>query len=112
MQSKNVDIEKVRNNIKLIDEKIVKLFEKRMKEVEKIANYKKQNKLPILDKKQEKKVIDRNIENLKNKELKTYYKQFIQSILNISKKYQKDINNKVITQKKYKTLKKTIIKFK
>ena len=43
------DLNELRNEIDLIDEEIIKLFEKRLDIVQGVINYKIENNIPILD---------------------------------------------------------------
>lgn len=61
------NLEKLRDKIDKIDEKIIHLFEERMETVIKVAEYKKQNGIPILNEMREKEVIEKSILKLKNK---------------------------------------------
>lgn len=87
-------LDEARKNINEIDEEIAQLFEKRMMVVEDVIAYKIENDLPIFDESREKEVIKRNVEKLNNKELRPYYEEYLQMMMDISKKYQKDILNK------------------
>lgn len=87
-------LDEARKNINEIDEEIVQLFEKRMMAVEDVIAYKIENNLPIFDESREKEVIKRNVEKLNNKELRPYYEEYLQMMMDISKKYQKDILNR------------------
>ena len=53
------ELEKLREEIDLIDEKIALLFEKRMEAAEKIGEYKKQNRLPVTDPDREREVSEK-----------------------------------------------------
>lgn len=87
-------LDEARKNINEIDEEIAQLFEKRMMAVEDVIAYKIENNLPIFDESREKEVIKRNVEKLNNKELRPYYEEYLQMMMDISKKYQKDILNR------------------
>ena len=56
------DIDDYRNRIDEIDKEITKLFEERMDTVINIANYKKDNNLPIFNRDREDEVIEKNID--------------------------------------------------
>ena len=60
------DIDDYRNRIDEIDKEITKLFEERMDTVINIANYKKDNNLPIFNRDREDEVIEKNVGYLKN----------------------------------------------
>jgi len=86
-------IDDLRKEINDLDEKIAELFEKRMKVAEGIARYKSDNNLPILDKKREELLLEKNLKYIKNSQLEKYYKDFLVSFMDISKDYQNSILN-------------------
>lgn len=90
------DLKQYREELDSIDLEIIKLFEKRMSIIKDVALYKKENDLPILDETREKIMIQKNLKNLNNAELKEYYKAILKTYLDVSKKYQIEIitNNK------------------
>lgn len=81
-------LDELRKEIDSIDEEMRILFEKRMTIVKEIGNYKKENSIPIFNQNREKEVITKNVNKLKDNSLEPYYITFIQTIMNISKKYQ------------------------
>ena len=84
-------LEKARKNINEIDNEMAKLFEMRMAEVKSIAEYKKENNLPIFDLARESEVISCGSELIRDKNLKGYYRDLLQASMDISKKYQADL---------------------
>ncbi|MDO4499828.1 MAG: chorismate mutase [Erysipelotrichaceae bacterium] len=82
-------LEEARIEIDEIDQKFVELFERRMEIVTKVAQYKKENSMPIFDEKRENAVIEKNVKRLKNKELETEYVSFIRNLMDVSKLYQR-----------------------
>ena len=52
-----IDLETVRASLDDVDKKIVQLYEERMKLVKKVATYKLQNHLPVLDNSREEQVL-------------------------------------------------------
>lgn len=82
------DLEKLRDKIDKIDEKIIQLFEERMETVIKVAEYKKQNGIPILNEMREKEVIEKNILKLKNKHFEYSLQKLLIFMMNISKEEQ------------------------
>ena len=82
------DLENARDGINEIDRKMAELFEKRMNLVVQVAEYKKENGLPVFDSSREKQVIERCVRFIKDENLRSYYVQFIQDLMDISKKYQ------------------------
>lgn len=85
------DLKQLRDRIDEIDEKIVALFEERMETVLKVADYKKQNNVPILNVNREKEVVEKNKNRLKNKEFGDSLEKFFIHLMNLSKEEQKKI---------------------
>ena len=54
-----MDLQKSRSDISQIDEQIVSLFQKRMAISKEIAQYKKENRLPIYDPERERTILNR-----------------------------------------------------
>lgn len=77
-----------RDRIDEIDKEIIRLFEERMSVVVQVAQYKKENNLPIFNKEREVEVINKNIGRLNNKELKTYCEDMLHCLMDVSKTYQ------------------------
>lgn len=88
------ELDKLRNKIDIVDKKIIELFEERMNLVLKVAEYKKQNNIPILNENREEEVIKKNIKYLKDKSLKLYLEEFLKDMMSVSKKFQHDKINK------------------
>lgn len=80
-----------RKQLDKIDEEMLKLFSKRLDIIKDIANYKQLQKIKILDKQRENKIIETNLNKLDNKEYQAYYLEFIKLILKISKDLQKKL---------------------
>ena len=85
------DLNETRENINKIDEQMTKLFTERMYLCKEVAEYKKANSMPILDSNREEAVINNNLKFVENDELKPYYINYIKSLLNISKEYQRSL---------------------
>lgn len=85
------NLENARKIINEVDVQLAALFEKRMEAVKMVAEYKKQNNLPIFDENREKEICKKEIEYIKKDELKPYYLEFIQCLMDISKKFQRNI---------------------
>ena len=86
-----MNLEDARQAIEDIDRKMASLFVERMKCSENIAACKKENGIPILDREREKALIEKNETYLEAEELKPYYRQFMQGIMDISKEYQRSL---------------------
>lgn len=86
-------LDEARIIINEVDKEMIELFKKRMKAATMVAEYKKENNLPIFDEKREKELIDRNVNILNDKEIENYYKEFITTVIKVSKDYQATIIN-------------------
>ena len=82
------DLKDIRKRINEIDKEMARLFEERMKASHEVANYKKEHALPIYDSTREQKVINKNVEFIKDEDIKEYYVNFLQNTMDISKRYQ------------------------
>lgn len=82
-------IESLRCEIDKIDKEMAMLFEKRMEIAIKIGEYKKKNKLEVLNTNREKQVIKNNIKYIKNKKLCKPVEEFFVCMMKISKELQK-----------------------
>jgi chorismate mutase/prephenate dehydratase len=74
------------------DKELINIFKKRMSAARLVAEYKKENNLPILDKNREDLIIEKNINLLNDKELEEYYLEFFKSLLKVSKDFQTKLN--------------------
>jgi monofunctional chorismate mutase len=88
------NLKDIRDKINDLDKEMLDLFTKRMKLSKEVIEYKIKNNLPILDQEREKEVINKNLSNLKNKDLEKYYLEFITNLMNISKEYQLDLKER------------------
>ena len=86
------DLKQLRQQINDIDQEMVKLFERRMKVSSKIGQFKRENNLPIYDKKREEQVLKRNCSLLKDTSLNDYWRIFQNQLMDLSKQYQNEIN--------------------
>ena len=84
-------LEEARLIINEVDSKMVELFKERMKAAKMVAEYKKENNLPVLDKAREEALINKNLGLLNDTELEKYYLTFLEGMLIASKDYQKDL---------------------
>lgn len=83
------DLNEARLLLNDIDDKMKALFIERMSIIKEIAEYKKNNNLPIYDSNREKEMIERLSKD--TGEVKDNYIEFLNSILKESKKYQENI---------------------
>ena len=84
-------LEEARLIINEVDSKMVELFKERMKAAKMVAEYKKENNLPVLDKAREEALINKNLGLLNDTKLEKYYLTFLEGMLIASKDYQKDL---------------------
>lgn len=82
------ELENARRSINEIDEKMASLFEQRMDAVKKVAEYKRLHGIQVTDASREAEVINKNSALINNDEYKSYYINFLQYNMDISKKYQ------------------------
>jgi len=82
-------LEKQRAEIDVIDREIVALFERRMQVVVDVARIKKENGIAILDASREKEVITKVQSYLKDDTLKEELAEAYETLMKVSKDYQK-----------------------
>lgn len=80
-----------RGSIEKIDRQMAALFEERMQCAKDIALYKKANDLPVFDAVREKQLLDKNSGYINDENLKDYYREFLNDMMDISKEYQRNI---------------------
>ncbi|WP_346888584.1 chorismate mutase [Clostridium sp. UBA1056] len=88
------ELEQCRKEIDEIDRELLVLFERRMDVAVRVANYKKENNLPIYDEERESKIIKKNVDNLKNKHYDLLARRFFLSIMELSRSLQETIIKK------------------
>ena len=81
-------LEEARETINRVDREMARLFEERMNAVRKVAEYKMEHGLQVLDPEREKQVIERNSALIEDGELKSYYISFLNESMAISRKFQ------------------------
>ncbi len=81
------DLLEIRGQINNIDNQIIELWKERMALSLEVAEYKKENRLPILDEQREKELLDR-ISSLAGEELEGYSRELYSEIMRISREYQ------------------------
>jgi len=82
------NLDEARKIINEVDAEMAELFVKRMRCAETIFKYKKEHGLPILDKKREEAVIEKNASLIDDDVLKQYYIDYIKNMMQISRSYQ------------------------
>ena len=85
------NLDEIRREIDAVDGEIAQLFCRRMKAVEKVAAYKKERGLPVLDEAREEVVLRRNCERVADDELRGYYFNFQRDVMKISRSYQQKL---------------------
>lgn len=81
-------LEDIRKSISEIDAALASLFERRMAECAKVAQYKKERGLCVEDPSREAELISKGSALVQDDAIREYYPLFQQSIMDISKKYQ------------------------
>ena len=82
------ELEKARQIINSVDRQMAELFEQRMDAAKKVAEYKRLHGIQVTDAAREAEVIKRNSELIKNEDYKSYYINFLQHNMDVSKNYQ------------------------
>ncbi len=83
-----MDMKEAREQINQIDTAMAELFVQRMNTVRDIAAYKQEHGLPIEDRKQEARVIDSHSSQIGDETLRSFYIQFLQNTMDVSKRWQ------------------------
>lgn len=89
------ELDILRGQIDIIDEKLIELFESRMEISSKIGDLKAQKGMVILNSKREEEVIKKGIFKLKDKELSCELEIFLRNIMELSKRVQERRTNQV-----------------
>lgn len=89
------ELKKAREEINEVDKEMAELFVKRMRAVEQIAKYKKENGLKIFDPQREEEVIKRNSELIDDPTLREYYVSFLREAMSVSRLYQRRLTEKM-----------------
>ena len=82
------ELQIARQKIDTIDKEMAVLFERRMKAVESVANYKQLHGLPIFDRSREDAVVEKNSQRV-SEELRPYYVEFLRDTMKASRHYQR-----------------------
>lgn len=83
-----MNIDELRQKIDEIDKTLTALFEERMKTAAAIADYKRENDLPVFDSERERKVISKVTSNV-SEEFEDYAKSLYNTIFDLSRSYQR-----------------------
>lgn len=82
------ELEKARQIINDVDKQMAELFVKRMQAAKSVAEYKREHGLQVFDAAREAEVIRRNSQMVEDETLKSYYVEFLQNNMDVSKTYQ------------------------
>ncbi len=85
------ELEKARQRIDEIDREMAELFAARMKAVKKIAEYKKETGMPVLDAAREAEILQKNSALPSVASLSEYYIPMFQEVLSASRAYQREL---------------------
>ena len=85
-----MELNELRNQIDEIDRELVSLFIRRMSCSSEIAEYKRRNALPVLDREREIKLLEK-IAELSGKEFEEYTAELYKTILSLSRDYQQKL---------------------
>lgn len=82
-----MDLEKIRNEIDSIDDKLAELFTERMDKAEQVIEYKKKNNLPVLNASRERDILNRIADKVPEK-YGTYSRVLFSTLFELSRSYQ------------------------
>lgn len=82
-------LEIARKKINEIDRQMAQLFCERMEAAQMVAEHKRETGMPIFDPEREAQMLRKNTEMLEREEFRSYYADFLQGVIEISKQYQK-----------------------
>lgn len=85
------ELQKAREEINAVDTEMAALFVRRMEAARAVAAFKQAHGMPILDAAREEEVIRRNAMRVESDELRAYYVNFLQSNMEISRRYQRQL---------------------
>lgn len=86
------NLEQMRQEIDIIDDKILDAFRERMALSAKIAKFKKDNNIPVLDENREKEKLTR-IAKAGDEEMSAFSSKLYLTLADLSREYQNKINN-------------------
>ena len=88
-----MDLSECRKEIDKIDKELVELFERRMNVAIKVAEYKIENNIPILNSAREAEVVEKNVSRLNNKEYSKLTEKFFTNLMELSRSLQGNMFN-------------------
>lgn len=86
-----MDIKLLRDQIDSIDQQMRELFIERMKIVKEIADYKMSQDKTVYDHNREIEVIEKNLSKIEDPMYQAYYKEVLNTLMQVSKEYQKQL---------------------
>ena len=84
-------LEQARREIDTVDAQLAALFERRMKVVLSVAEYKKAHGLPVFDAAREKVVLDKAEARIGDPALRPYYRDHVQNMMDVAKQYEAEV---------------------
>jgi monofunctional chorismate mutase len=88
------DIAALRRELDEIDRELTKLFERRMEVSRRVAEYKRENNLPVLDASREEQVLCSRVEMLSDKTLEQSVRALFMEIMRLSRLTQESMLNR------------------
>ncbi len=88
------ELDQCRKEIDEIDNELIELFERRLDVAVRVAEYKKNNNMPIYNEERESQVIEKNVSNLKNKKYDILSRRFFLNLMELSRSLQESIIKK------------------
>lgn len=88
------ELDQCRKEIDEIDNELIELFERRLDVAVRVAEYKKNNNLPIYNEERESQVIEKNVGNLKNKKYDILSRRFFINLMELSRSLQESVIKK------------------
>ena len=85
-----MDLSEIRNEIDKVDAQLVELYKRRMNLAANVAEYKRENNMPILDSSRERALLNK-VSELSGEELEEYTRTLYLTILDLSRSYQHKI---------------------
>jgi len=82
-------LEEARGIINRVDREMAQLFCERMDAARMVAEYKRETGMPVFDPEREAEVLRKNTELLDRDEFRSYYADYLQYMMDLSKRYQK-----------------------
>lgn len=82
-------LQQAREEIDRVDREMAQLFERRMRAVEMVSDYKREHGLPVFDAAREDAVISKNSVRVEDEALRPYYVEFLRDTMKASRHYQR-----------------------